>query len=110
MKIPWELSRLQWLHPVGQAYLLTNDEVYAEYSKGILLSWMESNPWGVGVNWSCTMEAAMRVLSWTWLYRVFADSKAWQDNDFKLELLDALYEHLVFVERYIEISDVMAII
>jgi hypothetical protein len=106
VKIPWELSRLQWLHPVGQAYLLTNDEVYAEYSKGILQSWIESNPWGVGVNWSCTMEAAMRVLSWTWLYRVFADSKAWQDNDFKLELLDALYEHLVFVERYIEISDV----
>ena len=106
IKIPWELSRLQWLHPVGQAYLLTNDEIYAEYSKGILLSWMESNPCGVGVNWSCTMEAAMRVLSWTWLYRVFTTSKAWQDNDFKLEMLDTLYEHLVFVERYIEISDV----
>lgn len=106
VKIPWELSRLQWLHPVGQAYLLTNHEVYAEYVRDILRSWMQSNSWGVGVNWSCTMEAAMRVFSWTWLYRVFADSKAWQDNDFKLEILDALYGHLVFVERYIEISDI----
>lgn len=106
IKIPWELSRLQWLHPLGQAYLLTRNEIYAEFVRDTLRSWIKNNSWGVGINWACTMEAAMRVLSWTWLYRVFADSNAWQVDDFKLEIIDGLYEHLVFVERYIEISDV----
>ena len=30
VKVPWELSRLQWLIPAGQAYLLTGDEAYLD--------------------------------------------------------------------------------
>src|SRR5205814_257658 len=30
VKLPWEISRLQWLIPAGQAYLLTGDEKYAD--------------------------------------------------------------------------------
>ena len=30
VKVPWELSRMQWLIPAAQAYALTGDERYAD--------------------------------------------------------------------------------
>ncbi|WP_373565591.1 heparinase II/III family protein, partial [Staphylococcus aureus] len=36
VKVPWELSRLQWLIPVGQAFLLTRDDRYAAEVRDVL--------------------------------------------------------------------------
>jgi uncharacterized heparinase superfamily protein len=106
VKVPWELSRLQWLMPAGQAYLLTGDERYAAGVREVLESWMASNPYAWGVNWACTMEAAMRVLSWTWFFHVFARSRSWADQEFRSSFLRTLYLHGEFTERYLERSDV----
>jgi len=106
VKIPWELSRLQWLIPEGQAYLLTGDERFAADVRAVLESWIDSNPYAQGVNWACTMEPAMRTLSWTWLFHVFARSRAWSDEAFRSKFLRALYLHGEFVERYLERTDV----
>ena len=106
VKVPWELSRLHWLMPAGQAYLLTGDERYAEAVRGVLESWIEANPYAHSVNWSCTMEPALRILSWTWFFRVFHASRAWADPVFRERFLCALYLHGDFVDRHFEISDV----
>lgn len=106
VKFPWELSRLQWLIPVGQAFLLTGDEKYAVFAKNILLHWIDNNPPGKTVNWSCTMEVAMRIMVWTWFFHIFKSSNAWKENAFREKFLCALYLHAVFTQRYIEISDV----
>ena len=58
IKVPWELSRLQWLAPVAQAYLIDGDEKYAEFARDVLESWMVSNPYARGPNWAVTMEPA----------------------------------------------------
>jgi uncharacterized heparinase superfamily protein len=106
VKVPWELSRLQWLMPAGQAYLLTGEERYAQAVRATLESWMAANPYAGSVNWSCTMEAALRVLSWTWFFRVFHASPSWTDAGFRERFLCALYLHGDFTERHLEISDV----
>jgi len=106
VKVPWELSRLQWLMPAGQAYLLTGEERYAEGVRATLESWMAANPYAQSVNWSCTMEAALRVFSWTWFFRVFHASRSWADSAFRERFLCALYLHGDFTERHLEISDV----
>ncbi len=106
VKIPWELSRLQWLMPAGQAYLLEGDEGYAEAVRAVLEDWIEANPYAQSVNWSCTMEAALRILSWTWFFRVFHASRAWADASFRERFLCALYLHGDFTERHLEYSDV----
>jgi uncharacterized heparinase superfamily protein len=106
VKVPWELSRLQWLIPAGQAYLLTREERYAEGVRNVLDDWIEANPYAQTVNWSCTMEAALRILSWTWFFQVFHASQAWADRSFRERFLCALYLHGDFTERHIEISDV----
>jgi hypothetical protein len=106
VKVPWELSRLQWLMPAGQAYLLTREERYAEAVRSTLESWIEANPCALSVNWSVTMEAALRILSWTWLFHVFHESPAWRDRGFRERFLCALYLHGDFTERHLELSDV----
>lgn len=106
VKVPWEISRLQWLIPAGQAFLLTADERYAEATRDILLEWIAANPLAYTVNWSCTMEAAMRLFTWTWLFHVFAGSKAWREEHFRIRFLACLYLHGDFTRRHIEESDV----
>lgn len=106
IKVPWEISRLQWLVPVGQAYLLTGDTRYADEARDILQDWMLKNPLAYSVNWSCTMEAAMRLFTWTWLFHVFADSPSWRDEKFRVRFLACLYLHGDFTLRHIEKADV----
>ena len=102
IKVPWELSRLQWLTPVAQAYLLEGDEKYAAFVKTILESWIEGNPYARGPNWAVTMEPAMRVFTWTWLFHVFSQSEAWKDAGFQTSFLGSLYEHGAFCAKYLE--------
>jgi uncharacterized heparinase superfamily protein len=106
VKFPWEVSRMQWLIPAGQAYLLTGDERYAVAVRNILEDWIRANPYSYGVNWVCTMDVALRIISWTWFFRVFADSKSWSDPDFRETFLRALMLHGLFTEKHLEKSDI----
>jgi uncharacterized heparinase superfamily protein len=106
VKVPWELSRLQWLMPAGQAYLLSGDEGYASAARAVLEDWMVGNPYAHSVNWACTMEVAMRILSWTWFFHVFCRSRAWADETFQARFLRTLFLHGEFTERYLERSDI----
>ena len=106
VKVPWELSRLQWLIPAGQAWLITRDERYADSVKRVLEQWIDGNPCGGSVNWACTMEAALRVFTWTWFFHVFHDAPSWSDPMFRARFLRSLYLHVEFTDRHIERSDV----
>jgi uncharacterized heparinase superfamily protein len=106
VKIPWEISRMQWLIPVGQAYLLTRDEKYAQKVKEIITHWISENPYAGSVNWTCTMEAAIRIFTWTWFFHVFKASEAWSDKSFRALFLKNLWMHGKFTEEHIERSDV----
>jgi uncharacterized heparinase superfamily protein len=102
VKVPWELSRLQWLIPAGQAWLLTGDERYAALCREVLEQWIAANPCALSVNWACTMEAALRLFSFSWLLRACGRSRAWADAGFQARFLRCLYLHGEFTERYIE--------
>ncbi len=106
VKVPWEISRLQWLIPVGQAYLLTSDDRYADAAREVLDDWIAGNPYAHSVNWACTTEVAMRIFSWTWFFHVFCRSGAWADQGFRARFIRTLFLHGEFTERYIERSDV----
>lgn len=106
VKVPWELSRLQWLIPAGQAYLLTGDERYAEAAQGVIGEWADANPLARGVNWACTMDVALRGITLVWLFHVFHHSAAWRDEGFRHDFLKLLYLHGDFTLRHLEWSDV----
>ncbi|MBI3675793.1 MAG: alginate lyase family protein [Proteobacteria bacterium] len=106
VKVPWELSRLQWLIPLAQMYLLTGEERYAAGAGDIVEQWIASNPYAWSVNWACTMEAAIRILTLTFLFHALHGSEAFANPDFRYRFLKSLYLHGDFTERHLERSDI----
>lgn len=106
VKVPWELSRCQHFTCIGQAYWLTGDERYAREFVGEVNDWIASNPLAHGVNWACTMDVALRAISWIWGFYFFAESAACISQEFRWNLLGSLFLHGEYVAGNLEISEV----
>lgn len=106
VKIPWELSRMQWMMPLGQAYILSGDDRYAREVRDLIDDWIDQNPYACSVNWACTMDVALRSIAWIWFFHVFAKSTAWSDHGFRSKFIKALYLHGDFIERHLEKADI----
>lgn len=105
-KTVWELSRLQWALPCGQAFMLTGNEEHAAAAREVIEQWIAGNPYAYSVNWGVTMEAALRIINWAWLLHACGRSRAWSDTAFRERLLCAMYLHGIFTEEFFERSDV----
>lgn len=92
IKVPWELSRFQHLPTLGKAYWLTGDEKYAREFVDEIGDWIESNPPQYGVNWTCSMEVAIRAINWLWGFYFFKDSPEISD-EFLVKFLRSLLIH-----------------
>lgn len=64
IKLPWELARCQHWPVLAQAWSLSGDRRYAEEIARQLHDFVDSNPVGIGVNWVCTMDVALRAANW----------------------------------------------
>lgn len=64
VKFPWELGRCQHFAVLGQAWLLTGDERFAHEIIDQIEDFTDANPVGIGVNWTCTMDVALRAANW----------------------------------------------
>ena len=98
-KIVWELNRHQWLVQIAQAYGLTGNERYAEACLRTVESWIAANPYGIGINWSSSLEVAYRVMSWSWILLLLRNSAA-LSGDRLQTILSALWLHANHVARY----------
>ncbi len=106
VKMPWEISRMQWLIPAGQAYALTGEERYATCVRDLIDEWIAANPCAMSVNWSCTMDVALRAMTWTWLFHALHTSQAWSESGFQERFLRSLWLHGDFTARHLEKSDI----
>lgn len=99
-KVIWELNRHQWLLDLGQAYQFTHDERYAYTFIELVDEWIRANPPGTGINWTSSLEAAFRLISWCWALHLFRGSRTLTAERF-VELLDLVRIHARHVERYL---------
>ncbi len=106
IKVPWELSRLQWLLPVGQRYVLSRNDDDATFTREIIEEWLSANPVCRGPNWICAMDVAIRAISMVWLFHACKDSPAWRDRIFLERFAKSLLVHGRFIEGNLEYSDV----
>jgi hypothetical protein len=70
----WELNRHQHLSLVAAAYAASCDERYARFVREQLTTWLDQNPWPLGVNWQSPLEMALRLISWLWIWRLLDGS------------------------------------
>ncbi len=107
VKVPYELSRLQFLPVLGKAHLITGDERYRDAAKELLSDWMQANPVGVGVNWSLAMEAALRSMSICFLLNLLSPLRA-EEQSWLTAVTSSLWQHLVYIEAHIEFSHLIS--
>lgn len=106
IKVPWDLSRLQWLLPAGQAFVLENDQAAATFAHEIIEDWITANPICRGPNWICAMDVALRAVSMLWLFYACKDAHAWKNTAFREKLLKSLVLHGQFIDTHLEFADV----
>ena len=103
IKVPWELSRFQHLPTLGKAYWLVSNEKYAREFVDEIDDWIESNTPMYGVNWTSTMDIAIRAVNWIWGYYFFKDSQEVSD-EFLLKFMKSLLIHGRHIIRNLERS------
>ena len=96
VKVPWELSRFQHLPLLAAAGEI--DEVGAQ-----LESWIASNPVELGVNWTTTMDVAIRAANWVATLALCAE-QAGREPWFE-RTLESLLLHGRFIRSHLEWSE-----
>lgn len=101
IKVPWELSRCQHLLWLGEAYLLTKEEKYAQEVIDEINWWIDDNPLMYTVNWKCAMDVAFRSVNWIFALNMIADFKGFDDL-FTEKTVCSLWQHGFFIWNNLE--------
>ncbi len=101
VKVPWELSRFHHAVRLGQAYLYTLDESYADEVVAQVTHWIKANPYEFGVNWAGPMDVAIRAVNWLWAVYLIIESEALSE-DFLALWLASLRQHGAHLIKHLE--------
>jgi hypothetical protein len=96
VRVLWELNRLGHLLTLGRAYAATRDETPAEEFFVQVEGWRARNPLGLGPNWACAMEVALRAMNLLAALQLFRRSRALDESRLGslLSLFDAHGRHI----------------
>lgn len=101
VKLPWELARCQHWPTLGQAYRLTGNDRYAREILRQCTDFVEANPPGLGIHWTCTMDVAIRALNWAIALEMIRACPAIELTEWEAAYT-ALFEHGIFISRNLE--------
>ena len=101
IKYPWELSRGHHLLWLGESYLITRDEKYAEKAVSLLDDWIEKNLLMYTVNWTCSMDVAIRAVNWMYALNMISGSDSFTES-FAHKVSASLYQHGFFIRHNLE--------
>ncbi len=104
VKVPWELSRGQHLTALAQAWVVDSDERCLREIEAEIQSWIRANPVGFGINWACTMDVALRAVSWVWTLAILGDAPF--SSGFLEQALLSLYHHGLWIPENLEFAEV----
>ncbi|MEW6729970.1 MAG: alginate lyase family protein [Acidobacteriota bacterium] len=97
-KVIWELNRHQQLLWLGVAYCYSGNESYVNEYLSQLESWLQQNPYQLGINWASSLEIAFRTINWFWALLLFIDSPRLH-NKFLIHIVNSLVQHLTAIYR-----------
>ena len=105
-KFPWELGRLDCLVALGQGYWASSQEAERRaFARGFVLralDFLQANPVGQGVQWTCPMDVALRGANLAQALWMFADAPEARRPEFLVPMLQGIAEHAVWVETHLE--------
>lgn len=105
VKFPWELSRCHHLLWLGNAYRITKEDKYACEIIDEINNWIDSNPFEYSINWTCSMEVAIRCVNWLYAINMIKDSIL-IDDVFLKKIQISIYRHGLHIYKNLEYSPV----
>ncbi|MCJ7507487.1 MAG: heparinase II/III family protein [candidate division Zixibacteria bacterium] len=99
-KITWEINRHQHFITLGRAYWYSGDEKYAEEFARQVESWIRQNPVNLGINWTSSLELALRIYSWIWGFYFFRESQT-LSGEFMCNMLNSIYLQAKHVQSHL---------
>jgi len=107
IKEPWELSRMQHLTVMAVDAAQNSElrDVIAEEIECQILDFIANNPPKFGVNWTCTMDVALRAISWLVSYDLCRSAGVKFSRSFTETMGRSIYEHAHFITHHLEWSD-----
>ena len=100
VKYIWEVNRHQFLIILAKAYWISSDERYVEKIISAISSWINENPRHVGVNWSSSLELAVRIQSWIWIIFLCQNSPQISGR-FLTSFLKSIYEQTDHIANHL---------
>lgn len=97
-KLVWEPNRHHQLVVLGRACRASGQRRYTEALAGQLETWLEQNPFGVGMNWRSPLELGIRLINWVWAVDLARDAGV-LSPDLERRLLHAIYLHCWEITR-----------
>ncbi|TMH79955.1 MAG: heparinase [Betaproteobacteria bacterium] len=102
IKYLWELNRHQELVTVAQAYALTRSERFAQALRVLLESWFEQCPYPCGVQWTSSLELAVRLVNWAAVWHLIGGDGSelfagTSGQAFRTAWLQSIYRHQRFI-------------
>lgn len=80
----WEVNRLQFLTLIAMQYRKSGDYVYLQQFQHIIESWIEQNPYLLGVNWYSNIEINIRLIVWFFCWEILdVNALLREDSAFK---------------------------
>ncbi len=105
IKYLWEPSRHRELITLAQAWRLTGRTQYAQGCRVLLESWFEQCPHPLGVHWTSSLEHAMRLIHWSFAWRLLGgyNAEVFRGEPgarFRARWLDNVYLHPQFIANH----------
>ena len=95
----WFLNRHTHLVTLSQAYAVSGREEFAEEIAEELDGWQKECHYPYGLPWATAMETAMRLLSWTFVYRFLSQNRPKCLNErFAVYFFTAVKQHYAYVK------------
>lgn len=104
IKTVWEPARHQHWPWLIQAWLLSGEDRYIDGIRVQLVSWLDANPFPIGPHWTSALEVAIRLINWSWVWRMSggAHGSLFCGHPELLErFLEAVYLQQWFISRHL---------
>lgn len=105
-KYPWVMGRLDSVVALAQGYWVEESQgERARLASAFVmqvLDFLQANPVGQGVHWTCAMEVALRAANLAQALVMFSDAAEVRRPEFVVPVLGALADHQSWVEAHLE--------
>ncbi len=103
IKYTWELNRFQHLFPLSQAFVLSNDNKYADEILFQINDWIDQNPLLIGINWTSPIEISLRLISWLWSLYILEKNNYQYSEKLKEKISTSIFQQTEYIYRHLSL-------